>query len=87
MHENGRFSFQTSLHVELYLQILCTMNFSMFSDISFKYELLPKKITTFHEVDFGKHFLVERLYLKILNDNKIAMYKKETIMYLRFSVF
>ena len=67
------------------------LTFSIFSDFSLKYKLLPppppQKKNTFHGVDLCKHFLVERLYLKLQNNNKIAMYKEETITYLRFSIF
>ena len=33
------------------------------------------------------YLLFERAYLKLLNSNKIALYKSETIIYLRFSIF
>ena len=90
MHENVSFFFQTSLHVELsktYLQTWCTMRFSIFKRFFIKIPTFTPKIITFHEVDFGKHFSVERVYLKVLNNNKMAMYKEETIMYLRFPIF
>ena len=64
------------------------LRFSIFQRFFFiKIPIFTPKITTFHGFDFGKQFLVKRLYRKLPNNNKIAMYKEETTMYLRFSSF
>ena len=54
------------------------------SIFSTKYPLLTPQTTTFPGVDFGKHFYY---YKEHLTSNKIASYKSETIIYLRFSIF
>ena len=63
------------------------LRFSIFYRFFIKIPTFAPKITIFHRVDFCKQFLVERKYLKLQNDNKTAMYKEETITYLRFSIF